>query len=59
MIDLNWFGWVLVGMYVLSALLSVGTVGKPRTPTEPGAAVIIVVLNTLLVLGLLFVGTQQ
>lgn len=58
MTDLNWFGWVLITLYVASTLLTVSEVDKPRKPIEHGAAVFIVLLNGLLIAGLLFVGTQ-
>lgn len=58
MITPNWFGWVLIGMYALSILVNVGTIGEYRKPLTPGSAVFIVILNTLLILGILFVGTQ-
>jgi hypothetical protein len=59
MTDLNWFGWVLLGVWVLSTLTSVGTIGQPRKPLTPGTAVFVVVFNSLLICGLLFVGTQS
>lgn len=59
MTDLNWFGWILVAIYVLSTLVSVGTVGQARKPLEPKGAVLVVIINGLMIAGLLFVGTQS
>jgi hypothetical protein len=55
---MTWFGWFLVGWYVLNALGSVALVGKQRPVITPGAAVILVVIYALMILGVLLVGTE-
>lgn len=43
-------GWVVVGLLVLSGLLSVAQVGKERRPLTGGVAAGIVLLDGLLIL---------
>jgi hypothetical protein len=50
---MTWFDYILLGLWILGALLTVGQIGKPRQPTTPSVGVIIVVLDLLLIAGLL------
>jgi hypothetical protein len=45
--------YVIAGWLAAGALVSVGTVGKPRKPTTPGAAAVIVILDAALVVTLI------
>jgi hypothetical protein len=55
---MTWFGWLLVGLIALGGLLSVGQIGRPREPLTPGTGALIVVLDALLILGVVLVGTK-
>lgn len=44
-----WYIWLVVGAIVLSSLLSVAMVGKPRTPSTPTTVVFVLIVNALLV----------
>lgn len=56
---MNWFGWLLVAWWAASALFTVGNIGKPNKPTRPGVAVAVVVIDALLIVGLLTMGTGR
>lgn len=51
---MTWFDYVLIALWIFSMLVSVATIGKPRTPTTPNVAAYIVALDFLLVAGLLW-----
>ena len=51
---MNWFDYLLIGLWAFGALTSVATVEKPKKPNTPTTAAIIVALDALLVVGLLF-----
>jgi len=46
---MTWPQWVLIAWLVLSALVMVARVGKPREPIEPEAAVVNLVVTALVV----------
>ena len=46
---MNWQKWVLVVTYLLSTLLTIGTVGKKREAITPGVAVAATIANLLLI----------
>jgi hypothetical protein len=46
---MNIYAWILVGAFVLSTLVSIGTIGKPRDPITPGMAVGVTILNAVFV----------
>lgn len=54
---MTWFGYLFVALLSLSTLMVVGSIGKPRGPLEPTAAAVIVLINALLILGAITVGT--
>jgi hypothetical protein len=54
---MNWFGFVLVVIFMLNALVTIGTIGNHRDPITPSTAVVIVAVNSLLILGIVAVGT--
>lgn len=39
--------WTMVGLMAVSALLTVGAVGKQRKPLEGGTAAVVVLVNAL------------
>jgi hypothetical protein len=49
---MNWFDWMLVALFAYSALLVVAQVGKPKKPTEPVTAAIVVAIDAALIVGL-------
>ena len=56
---MNWFGWLLVAWWAVSALLTVGYIGKPRKPLVPSTAVVVILIYAALIVGLLAVGTGR
>ena len=50
---MDWFLWVIVGLWALSGLMAVALIGKPREPIDPGLAVGLVLIYALLIVGLL------
>ena len=48
-----WFKWLLIGLWVLSAVSNILLIGKPRQPMSHGMAALQVVLCGLCVWGLL------
>lgn len=56
---MTWFGVVFVCLMGLSTVLSIHSVGRPREPLTPGAAVAILIINGLLTWGAITVGTVQ
>lgn len=54
---MTWFGWIFVGWYAVSSLLVIGSIGKPRQPTHPATAVLMVVVAALMITGVLTIGT--
>lgn len=53
---MNWFMWTLIGLQILGMLITAGQVGSPKKPTTPRQAVISVVVNSAIVVGLLWTG---
>jgi hypothetical protein len=49
---MDWYLWLLVGWWALSALATVSAVGKPRKPTESSTAVVVVAISVVLAVGL-------
>ena len=47
------FDWILVAWWLFGTVLVVASVGKPRKPTEPSTAAIVVLINIALIAGLL------
>lgn len=45
-----WQQWVYLSFVILSALVSVSSVGRPRKPLQPGEAAIVLVIQGLLCL---------
>ena len=52
---MNWLFWFLIGWWAFGALLTVGMVGKPRKPIDPGTAVVTILIHAALIV-LLVVG---
>lgn len=46
---MNYALYVLAGLQVVGALFTVGRIGKPRKPTTPGDAVVIMVVSAIFV----------
>jgi hypothetical protein len=49
-----WFKWLLVGIFALDALITIGKVGKDREPISPVEAVGVTILDALLIIGIIF-----
>lgn len=54
---MTWFGWLLIALMLISTLATIGLIGQPRKPISNGAAIFATVLNGLLAMGILLVGT--
>ena len=48
--------WCIAGWEAFAALCVVALVGKPRKPIEPSTAVLVVIINTLIIVGILHTG---
>lgn len=48
---MTWFDWTLVTTYVISSLIMVSQIGKPRPDITHGTAIIAVIINAALALG--------
>lgn len=46
---MTWYAWTLIAVLVVSALATVLRIGEPREPLTPGAAVIVLVGNGLVI----------
>lgn len=44
-----WQLWIIIGWFVLGALIAIGSVGKERKPVEPGEAVATVILSAIFI----------
>jgi hypothetical protein len=51
---MNWMDWVVVGLFALAALVTVGSIGDQRKPLTRAHALWSVVLNALFIVGLLW-----
>lgn len=47
---MNWLAWFFIGTYAFAALYGVATIGKPRKPTTPGQAVLVVIIDAAFIL---------
>lgn len=56
---LNWFGIVLIVLWIVLAVLSILMVNEPREPTSPGAAAMTCLITGLLIFCLLNFGTHH
>jgi hypothetical protein len=53
---MNWFEWLLIGWWTMTAFAVIGNIGKPRKPTEPLTAAIVVAINAAFIVGVILVG---
>lgn len=53
---MTWFDYVLTGWLIFGALAGVAIIGKKRDPINPSTAVLTVVINALIIVGLVLVG---
>jgi hypothetical protein len=56
---LTWFGYVVLVLWIANAIAAVLMVGKIRKPTDPGTLLAQLILDALLILGLLAIGTGK
>lgn len=54
--EMTWFDYVLTGWLIFGALAGVAIIGKKRDPINPSTAVLTVVINALIIVGLVLVG---
>ena len=54
----NWYLWFLAGWFLLRAVFTVASVGKPRPSLTPGDAAFLVVVSTLLIAGIFVFGAK-
>jgi hypothetical protein len=50
---MDWYLWLIVGLWLLSLVLNIADVGKPRQPRTPMDAAILTVVIAGLIAGLL------
>lgn len=50
----SWFDWILLGWWAIGAILTISCIDKPRKPTTPGVAILVLIINVALTLGLLW-----
>lgn len=56
---MNWFLWFVVAWWILNAVLTVASVGKPRKPISAGTAAYVVVIMALFVGGMFLFGAHR
>lgn len=56
---MTWFGWLLVGNWAAASLSAVWRVGRPAKPVSPAAAMVAVLIDAALIVGVLAVGTGR
>jgi hypothetical protein len=49
----TWFDWLLVGLFLLSTVITIATAGRPREPISPGLAAFIATWNVAIIACLL------
>ncbi|MEU0937600.1 hypothetical protein [Embleya sp. NPDC005971] len=49
---MTWFLYVLIGYFILGAMVTMAIVGKPRLPITNGAAMFVVLANAVITVGL-------
>lgn len=54
---MTWFGLILTVLFVISTGLNILLIGKRREPITPSVALGLTIGNTLLIAGILTVGT--
>ena len=55
---MNWYLWFLAAWFLLSAVVNVAYVGKPRKPTTAGVAASVVVIDALIIAGIFIFGAK-
>jgi hypothetical protein len=48
-----WFAYAMIALFAAVALTCVANVGKEREPTEPGIAMMVVVVSALEIVGVI------
>ncbi len=48
-----WLKWTLIGVWILGAILNIALIGKKRDPITPSGAILVLIINTLLIMGIL------
>jgi hypothetical protein len=53
---MTWFEYLLISLLSLNVIVMILMVGKPREPVTPGVAVVTLVINSALILGVITQG---
>jgi hypothetical protein len=56
---MSWFGWTLIVLYTLSTVVNVLIIGQPRKPQTQGGAAAALLMNALIIIGIIYVGTGK
>lgn len=48
-----WYIWTIIALTVISSLLTVATIGRPRQPMSAAAAIGVLVVNGLIIWGII------
>lgn len=56
---MNWFLWFVVAWWIMNAVLTVASVGKPRKPITAGAAAVVVLLEAAFIAGMFLFGASR
>lgn len=49
---IRWFLLFLAGWYLLGSLVTVSRIGRAREPLKPGEAVVVLIINGVMMVGL-------
>lgn len=55
---MNWYLWFLAAFFLMSTVVTVSMVGKPRKPTTAGIAAAVVIIDALLIAGIFVFGAR-
>jgi hypothetical protein len=55
----SWFGWVLMGVYVASTLVTISQIDKPNSRNTVNQAALVTLVNALIIIGIIYVGTGK
>ena len=42
---MNVYKWIIIALYIVSTIVTISSIGKPRAPLTPGVVAVITVIN--------------